>query len=74
LKRADAREAEMIQKMDRVSVKFREAYGQVKAKKMKFARTKVLSVEERLMVAAVSADQKCASEIAYKNIDLLRKI
>ena len=45
MKRADAREAEMIQKMDRVSVKFREAYGQVKAKKMKFARTKVLSVE-----------------------------
>ena len=38
LKRADAIEVEMIQKLDKVSLKFREAFGRVKAKKMKFSR------------------------------------
>ena len=68
LKRADAIEGEMIQKLDRVSLKFREVYGRVKAKKMKLTRTYVVSVEERLLVAAVSAEHRSSSAIAYKNI------
>jgi hypothetical protein len=74
LKRAEAKEAEMIQKLDRVSVKLREVIGRVKARKMKFSRSKVVSVEERLLVAAVTAENRSASEIAFKNLDLLRKI
>jgi hypothetical protein len=64
LKRAEAKEAEMIQKLDRVSVKFREVIGRVKARKMKFSRSKVVSVEERLLVAAVTAENRSALEIA----------
>ncbi len=75
LKRADAIEAEMIQKLDKVSLKFREVYGAVKAKKKKkFSHTQVVSVEERLLVAAVTVEHRSTSTIAYKNIDILMKI
>jgi hypothetical protein len=74
LKRAEAKEAEMIQKLDKVSARFREVYGRVKHRKMKFSRSKVVSVEERLLVAAVTAENRSALEIAFKNLDLLRKI
>jgi hypothetical protein len=74
LKRAEAKEAEMIQKLERVSARFREVYGRVKHRKMMFSRRKVVSVEERLLVAAVTAENRSKSEIAFKNLDLLRKI
>ena len=64
LKRAEAKEAEMIQKLDKVSARFREVYGRVKVRKMKFSRRKVVSVEERLLVAAVTAENRSALEIA----------
>ena len=64
LKRAEAKEAEMIQKLERVSVKYREVYARVKVRKMKFSRRKVVSVEDRLLVAAVTAENRSTSEIA----------
>lgn len=71
LKRAEKIEAEMLEKMSKAAKIFREVYQTFKAKKKVGLKKNVVSLEDRLLVHAVTILHKSATIFAYQNLNLL---